>query len=210
MILLFRRPILDYAQRRRLATTSVLRHVLIHEIGQHFGCPTRPWRGLPANSAGSGPGTVTRNIAQALDLPLQDIILFDRIKAAFRRERTAIQAEAIYGEGLSGKKCMGLEELHQPVARWGLEPGQGDVWAELASVSPQTKTRYRRVDFPVQMYKCRIATQSNPQLTWLLQAKNANPEGLKFKRRFPQGAQRVVNVYDSPAINLANEPQRQV
>lgn len=37
MIFLFRRAILDYARLQRLALGAVLRHVLIHEIGHHFG-----------------------------------------------------------------------------------------------------------------------------------------------------------------------------
>jgi predicted Zn-dependent protease with MMP-like domain len=37
MIFLFRRAILHYAQSRQLALSAVLRHVLIHEIGHHFG-----------------------------------------------------------------------------------------------------------------------------------------------------------------------------
>ena len=37
MIFLFRRAILHFAQTRQLALAAVLRHVLIHEIGHHFG-----------------------------------------------------------------------------------------------------------------------------------------------------------------------------
>ena len=37
MIFLFRRAILHFAQARQLALAAVLRHVLIHEIGHHFG-----------------------------------------------------------------------------------------------------------------------------------------------------------------------------
>jgi predicted Zn-dependent protease with MMP-like domain len=37
MILLYRKPILNYAQARGENVGSVIRHVLIHEIGHHFG-----------------------------------------------------------------------------------------------------------------------------------------------------------------------------
>lgn len=37
MIFLYRRPILHHAQGCRLETAQVVRHVLIHEIGHHFG-----------------------------------------------------------------------------------------------------------------------------------------------------------------------------
>ncbi|MFY9642677.1 MAG: metallopeptidase family protein, partial [Rhodomicrobium sp.] len=36
-IYLYRIPILDYANRNRQPTERVIRHVLIHEIGHHFG-----------------------------------------------------------------------------------------------------------------------------------------------------------------------------
>jgi len=36
-IFLYRIPILAYAQRNREAVDGVVRHVLIHEIGHHFG-----------------------------------------------------------------------------------------------------------------------------------------------------------------------------
>lgn len=37
MIFLYRIPILAYAHRRALPVEGVIRHVLIHEIGHHFG-----------------------------------------------------------------------------------------------------------------------------------------------------------------------------
>ncbi|MDE2181739.1 MAG: metallopeptidase family protein [Alphaproteobacteria bacterium] len=37
MIFLYRRPILDYWAERRCALGDVIRHVVIHEIGHHFG-----------------------------------------------------------------------------------------------------------------------------------------------------------------------------
>ncbi len=37
MIFLYRRPILDYWCEFNLELSAVLRHVLIHEIGHHFG-----------------------------------------------------------------------------------------------------------------------------------------------------------------------------
>jgi predicted Zn-dependent protease with MMP-like domain len=37
MIFLYRRPILDYWDAGRESLTDVIRHVLIHEIGHHFG-----------------------------------------------------------------------------------------------------------------------------------------------------------------------------
>jgi predicted Zn-dependent protease with MMP-like domain len=49
MIFLFRRPILHYAQQQRLAVTAVLRHVLIHEIGHHFGLSDETMARLAGN-----------------------------------------------------------------------------------------------------------------------------------------------------------------
>lgn len=37
MIFLYRVPILSYAYRRRELVEAVIRHVLIHEVGHHFG-----------------------------------------------------------------------------------------------------------------------------------------------------------------------------
>jgi predicted Zn-dependent protease with MMP-like domain len=37
MIFLYRRPIIDYWAERRETLGAVVRHVLIHEIGHHFG-----------------------------------------------------------------------------------------------------------------------------------------------------------------------------
>ena len=37
MILLYRRPILDYWAEHHEMLGDVVRHVLIHEIGHHFG-----------------------------------------------------------------------------------------------------------------------------------------------------------------------------
>ncbi|MGY9002764.1 MAG: metallopeptidase family protein, partial [Rhodospirillales bacterium] len=37
MIFLYRQPILDYAEQTGEAVIRVVRHVLIHEIGHHFG-----------------------------------------------------------------------------------------------------------------------------------------------------------------------------
>ncbi len=37
MIFLYRRPILRYAEARGASVESVIRHVLIHEVGHHFG-----------------------------------------------------------------------------------------------------------------------------------------------------------------------------
>jgi len=37
MILLYRRPILDYWAEHREKLGDIVRHVLIHEIGHHFG-----------------------------------------------------------------------------------------------------------------------------------------------------------------------------
>jgi predicted Zn-dependent protease with MMP-like domain len=37
MIFLYRRPILDYWAEHRIALGDVVRHVLVHEIGHHFG-----------------------------------------------------------------------------------------------------------------------------------------------------------------------------
>ncbi len=37
MIFLYRRPILDYWAEHKIALGDVIRHVVIHEIGHHFG-----------------------------------------------------------------------------------------------------------------------------------------------------------------------------
>ncbi len=37
MILLYRRPILDYWSKHREPLGDIVRHVLVHEIGHHFG-----------------------------------------------------------------------------------------------------------------------------------------------------------------------------
>ena len=37
MIFLYRKPILRYAERRGESLERVIRHVLIHEVGHHFG-----------------------------------------------------------------------------------------------------------------------------------------------------------------------------
>jgi len=37
MIFLYRRPILDYWAEHHIALADVIRHVIIHEIGHHFG-----------------------------------------------------------------------------------------------------------------------------------------------------------------------------
>ncbi|MEJ2124468.1 MAG: metallopeptidase family protein [Alphaproteobacteria bacterium] len=37
MIFLYRAPILSYAHQRREPVEAVIRHVLIHEVGHHFG-----------------------------------------------------------------------------------------------------------------------------------------------------------------------------
>jgi predicted Zn-dependent protease with MMP-like domain len=37
MIILYRRPILDYWAENREALGDIVRHVLVHEIGHHFG-----------------------------------------------------------------------------------------------------------------------------------------------------------------------------
>ncbi len=37
MVILYRRPILDYWAEHREALGDIVRHVLVHEIGHHFG-----------------------------------------------------------------------------------------------------------------------------------------------------------------------------
>jgi predicted Zn-dependent protease with MMP-like domain len=37
MIFLYRRPILDYWAEHRESLGAIVRHVLVHEIGHHFG-----------------------------------------------------------------------------------------------------------------------------------------------------------------------------
>jgi predicted Zn-dependent protease with MMP-like domain len=46
MIFLYRRPILDYWAEHREALGAIVRHVLIHEIGHHFGLSDEAMHGI--------------------------------------------------------------------------------------------------------------------------------------------------------------------
>ncbi len=48
MIFLFRRPILQYWRREGGALSDIVRHVLIHEIGHHFGLSDADMEGIEA------------------------------------------------------------------------------------------------------------------------------------------------------------------
>jgi len=49
MILLYRRPILDYWAEHHEKLGDVVRHVLIHEIGHHFGLTDEDMEGIEEN-----------------------------------------------------------------------------------------------------------------------------------------------------------------
>ena len=55
MIFLYRRPILDYWCETGEALTDIVRHVLIHEIGHHFGFSDDDMERLEEESAGEEP-----------------------------------------------------------------------------------------------------------------------------------------------------------
>ena len=46
MIFLYRRPILDYWAEHRESLGAIVRHVLIHEIGHHFGLSDEDMEGI--------------------------------------------------------------------------------------------------------------------------------------------------------------------
>jgi predicted Zn-dependent protease with MMP-like domain len=50
MIFLYRRPILDYWAEHRETLGAVVRHVLIHEIGHHFGLSDDDMDGIEASA----------------------------------------------------------------------------------------------------------------------------------------------------------------
>jgi predicted Zn-dependent protease with MMP-like domain len=50
LIFLYRRPILDYWAEHREALGTILRHVIIHEIGHHFGLSDAAMEQIEANS----------------------------------------------------------------------------------------------------------------------------------------------------------------
>jgi predicted Zn-dependent protease with MMP-like domain len=39
MIFLYRRPVLDYCAEHKIALGDAIRHVIMREIGHHFGLP---------------------------------------------------------------------------------------------------------------------------------------------------------------------------
>jgi predicted Zn-dependent protease with MMP-like domain len=55
MIFLYRRPILDYWCETGEDLTDIVRHVLIHEIGHHFGFSDADMERLEEESAGDEP-----------------------------------------------------------------------------------------------------------------------------------------------------------
>ena len=56
MIFLYRRPILDYWSEYDEDLAALVRHVLIHEIGHHFGFSDEDMEALEAQAAGQEPG----------------------------------------------------------------------------------------------------------------------------------------------------------
>lgn len=54
MIRLYRQPILAYAQDRRQTLEAVITHVLIHEIGHHFGFSDADMEAIEARADGDG------------------------------------------------------------------------------------------------------------------------------------------------------------
>ncbi|MSP51765.1 MAG: metallopeptidase family protein [Alphaproteobacteria bacterium] len=58
MILLYRRPILDYWCEGTDALDAVIRHVLIHEIGHHFGLSDADMEAIEAEADIAASGTV--------------------------------------------------------------------------------------------------------------------------------------------------------
>ena len=48
MIVLYRRPILDYWAEHKESLRAIVRHVLIHEIGHHFGLSDEAMEGIEA------------------------------------------------------------------------------------------------------------------------------------------------------------------
>ena len=50
MVWLYRRPILDYWAEHEEALGDIVRHVLIHEIGHHFGLSDADMTGIEANA----------------------------------------------------------------------------------------------------------------------------------------------------------------
>ncbi len=52
MIRLYREPILAYAQARRQPLDAVITHVLIHEIGHHFGFSDADMEAIEAETGG--------------------------------------------------------------------------------------------------------------------------------------------------------------
>ncbi len=51
MIILYRRPILDYWAEHHETLGDVVRHVLVHEIGHHFGLSDEDMEGIEGISA---------------------------------------------------------------------------------------------------------------------------------------------------------------
>ncbi len=52
MVWLYRRPILDYWAEHDETLDSIIRHVLIHEIGHHFGLSDADMEAIEAREAG--------------------------------------------------------------------------------------------------------------------------------------------------------------
>ena len=50
MIFLYRRPILDYWAEHRESLGAIVRHVLIHEIGHHFGLSDEDMDGIESSA----------------------------------------------------------------------------------------------------------------------------------------------------------------
>lgn len=60
MIFLYRRPILDYWCEDEDALDEIVRHVLIHEIGHHFGFSDEAMAGLEDNARSAASGRASK------------------------------------------------------------------------------------------------------------------------------------------------------
>lgn len=55
MVFLYRRPLLDWWCEEEIELEALIRHVLIHEIGHHFGFSDDDMERIEASFAGDGP-----------------------------------------------------------------------------------------------------------------------------------------------------------
>ena len=62
---LYRRPILDYWAEHEETLGAVVSHVLVHEIGHHFGLSDDDMEAIEANAEGRPDGLLTMHCAAA-------------------------------------------------------------------------------------------------------------------------------------------------